>query len=412
MVWGGPHVLTAGGSGRQPGATSARPSPTAAATIATIEQGLSAIRGHSYTRPVVQESIGEAELSRFFARKLAEEYPEGVIEDEKKAYVHFRLLRPEDDLASLFLGLLTDQAAGFYDPDEKRLFLVEGRPFPGVALVHELAHALQDQVFDVTPLIDAARSDDDRLRAVQAMLEGEAMALAAAYMEKYPDEADRLSAGMTDKEAARQAEKSLESLGRFPPILQADLLFPYTQGMIWARAVVRSGGEGRMDALFHRPPESTEQILHPEKLGPPRDEVSLIAPDLLPELEEDGYRTVRANTMGEFGIRQLFGGDGAQAAIDAAAGWDGDRYTVYEDPGGATTMIWVTVWDSSDDADQFRVQARAWLDARHAAGEGYRIESGGPGGCAVAILEGFHGGLETRLASRTVAGLAAGVTRR
>jgi len=412
LVWGIGLSVPASAADRPPGGGAAVSSDSKAERLERIEEGLSAIRGQAYRHPVVLESMGDAELGEFLSRKLAEDYPEGALTDEKKAYVHFRLLRPEDDLRALFLDMLTEQAAGFYDPDEKRLFLVAGRPFPGAALVHELAHALQDQTFQVGPIIDAARSDDDRLRAVQAMIEGEAMALTAEYTSRYPETASRLDDGVSADEERRQAQESLDSLRRFPRILQAELLFPYTQGMAWAQSVVRRGGESRMDQLFRRPPDSTEQILHPEKLGPPRDEVSRIDPDLLPALSGDGYRIVRTNTMGEFGIRQLLGGGGDQAAIDAAAGWDGDTYSVYEDPTGATAMVWVSVWDSSDDAAQFRAAARAWLDARHADGAGYRIETGGPDDVVVTVIEGFPGALETRLAARVAAGLTAGVTRR
>jgi hypothetical protein len=37
----------------------------------------------------------------------------------------------------------------------------------------------------------------------------------------------------------------------------------------------------------------------------------------------------------------------------AAAGWDGDRYAVFEGPKNRLGLIWLTTWDSEEDAREF-----------------------------------------------------------
>jgi hypothetical protein len=37
----------------------------------------------------------------------------------------------------------------------------------------------------------------------------------------------------------------------------------------------------------------------------------------------------------------------------AAAGWDGDRYAVFEGPEHKLGLVWATTWDSEDDAREF-----------------------------------------------------------
>ena len=37
----------------------------------------------------------------------------------------------------------------------------------------------------------------------------------------------------------------------------------------------------------------------------------------------------------------------------AAAGWDGDRYAVFEGPKDRLGLVWLTTWDSEDDAREF-----------------------------------------------------------
>ena len=37
----------------------------------------------------------------------------------------------------------------------------------------------------------------------------------------------------------------------------------------------------------------------------------------------------------------------------AAAGWDGDRYAVFEGPKNRLGLVWLSTWDSEDDAREF-----------------------------------------------------------
>src|SRR5262249_44727741 len=125
------------------------------------------------------------------------------------------------------------------------------------------------------------------------------------------------------------------------------------------------GGLGALDEFFRHPPESTEQILHPEKSAAPRDVPSRIDDDLAGSGVPPGARIVKRGTMGEFGIRFLLGGS-APDAIEAAEGWDGDRFVLAR-AGEASILNWVTAWDSGTDAAEFAAAARRWLDGRGAS---------------------------------------------
>jgi hypothetical protein len=37
----------------------------------------------------------------------------------------------------------------------------------------------------------------------------------------------------------------------------------------------------------------------------------------------------------------------------AAAGWDGDRYAIFEDPKNRLALVWLSTWDTEDDAREF-----------------------------------------------------------
>ena len=54
-------------------------------------------------------------------------------------------------------------------------------------------------------------------------------------------------------------------LDAMPDILKETLLFPYTSGLNMVLAAQTSGGWPAVNAMFARPPASTEQVLHPDK---------------------------------------------------------------------------------------------------------------------------------------------------
>ena len=107
-----------------------------------------------------------------------------------------------------------------------------------------------------------------------------------------------------------------------------------------------------------RVPESTEQILHPEKWVqvegplPVRLDVSL----------GDGWRRAARGTWGEWQTRELLGGN----ADDAAAGWGGDRYELWQRGACATppcrendVLVMKWRWDTAKDAREFERTLRA-----------------------------------------------------
>lgn len=371
-----------------------------AAKVRVIQKGLSELRGLEYREAIQARTMDERQVRDFLLRKLMHEYPDEKLIAEQVAWVHLGFLDPGDDLKRLFVGMLTEQAAGFYDPDDSRLIVVTGKAFPGLALVHELAHALADQVFDLGKLLNGARGDDDRLMAVSAMVEGEAQALSMTYVHS------SAGAGMMEEEVIVPGESATaanEESIEIPPMLQHSFTFPYTQGMAWASEVARNRGQTAMDAFYREPPDSTEQIMHPEKSAPPRDLPSAIDDGFLrltdPLLREAGYDVVKENVLGEFSIRELFGGSADAAAVAAAAGWDGDRFRIARDRGGRTAMIWITAWDSAADAAEFLDRAAVWLGGRHPDPAAFRIGRCGPEGRLVRVIEGFEPGLTERIAS-------------
>src|SRR5207244_4466726 len=73
------------------------------------------------------------------------------------------------------IDLLTEQVAGYFDPDSNALYIPTDIDPSQARLVisHELVHALQHQYLNLDSLVELKRQNDRR-SAAQAILEGQA----------------------------------------------------------------------------------------------------------------------------------------------------------------------------------------------------------------------------------------------
>ena len=279
----------------------------------------------------------------------------------------FGLIPDSLELRPTMIDLLTEQIAGYYDPDSGALYIpADIEPFQlRVVVSHELVHALQDQYVRLDSII-TQRHVNDRRSAAQAILEGQATVAQIPVLmpEQKPD---TLPLGWFWKQrsvmAAQQAQ--MKEFARAPLWLREGLIFPYLGGAdfnVWFRR--KYFGRSVLDSM----PRSTEQILHPERYAD-HDEPTDIA------FEGSRPGDVRwEDGLGEFETRLLFQqhlGNEAEA-IMLASGWDGDRYQVLGGAGGgaqAEALVWYSVWDDAAAANRFagglqRAWEKRWSDGR------------------------------------------------
>lgn len=324
-----------------------------------------------------------AGLEEFLLGELEEELPEARARAVTAVYARLGLVPDTLRLRSLLRDLYLEQVVGYYDPASDTLFvrdeLAEGQRRPVV--VHELVHALQDQHMDLDSLMEARSGSNDATTAAQAALEGHAtfvmmewqLALASGGevdLTTLP-EIGRMVSG-----SDLAASATMPVLGGAPRIVRESLVFPYLGGLSFLQAAWREE-PGRNPPLGPRLPSSTEQVLHPERYrGTDRDSPVRLAFDAPPP---DGWRELRTDDLGEFETRiflETFLADDGRARA-AAAGWDGDRYRLLHDRSGREVLVWVTVWDSEEEADEFARGAREAFAARYGLGSG--STGGGPG---------------------------------
>ncbi|MCL1597624.1 MAG: hypothetical protein M3094_00455 [Actinomycetia bacterium] len=322
------------------------------------------------------------DMDDFTARvndELAEELsPEELASDEALLKL-LGMLDDDVDLSSLLLDLYTEQVAGFYDPDAKELVVpvsVDGMTvLQKVTIVHELVHALTDQHFDFNDeyerLVEEGNGDD--ASGVLALVEGDATYQQFLYVET-----------LSPFDAAQAAIEILSfdttMIDSVPNWMRQDLGFPYEHGLTFVGQLVETGGLKALDEAYQDLPNTSEQILDPNKY------LRKEQPDPLTPLTVtlDGWELADEATFGEWGIRLLLTDAVPPGAVtQAAAGWGNDSYRQFV-RGDDTAMAWVYLGETEQDAkdlvDALIVHVRGGMGASggQESGGGLLFDGGDP----------------------------------
>lgn len=304
--------------------------------------------GLPFLAPPRLELRSRDQVREYLEERFREEQVAVDQEGQIAAYKAFGLFPDTMDVQRLMLDLLTEQIVGFYDPATKVLYIVEGAPARERETIigHELVHALQDQYVNLDSL-KRSISDNDEAAALHALLEGEAVYEQLQATLGPGDLAARLPGGWQRvRQSVRESSTNMPLFSSAPVVLQETLIFPYLSGAEFVRRIKLADST---PVLLRPLPVSTEQILQEAAYGETMDMPTTVE---LPAPNEG--RAVYQNDLGEFETRLLLfqWSRDQNAAIRGAAGWDGDRYVLFETPRGAA-IAWLTVWDTPVDAAEF-----------------------------------------------------------
>jgi len=320
---------------------------------AQIERDVAEIRELNFTKPVVYESLDRAGIRQVVAGKLSEAYSDEEIRNMSTGYAAFGLLPPNFPLKQTYTDLLGEQIAAFYDQHQHKLFMFQDASLEGaqnrVILAHELTHALQDQNFGLLKLPIEVKDNDDRAAAASALIEGDATLVMSEYMAK-----DFTWKSISDT-VGYSATQSMEQIRKAPHYLREMLVFPYLKGQQFCAAVFARGGYQALSAVYANPPESTAQILHPEKyFHETREDPVAVG---FADTSFNGMKALADNVLGEMGVHLMLEQYlGTDATDSVAAGWRGDRYLVFD---GGNELVWKTVWRSPGAAGEAVTAFRA-----------------------------------------------------
>ncbi|HJR15272.1 MAG TPA: hypothetical protein VJ808_00340 [Gemmatimonadales bacterium] len=302
------------------------------------------------------------QVRAYLVRKLDEQLPPPKLKGLETTYKLFGLLPDTLQLRSLLLDLYTEQVAGYYDPDSATLFAVADADPAQLRLVlaHEMIHALQGQYIPLDSILQET-SNNDRLTAAQAVLEGQATLASIEVLASGQDVTSNPEFWDLYRQQVRQQQSSMPVFAKAPLIVREALIFPYLAGaefmQWWKSSPLR-------DTVPYGPrmPRSTEQILFPERH----------LSDAPVQLRFAGNSAhIHEDVLGENEIRVLMAHltGSAEVRDGGPTGWGGDRYRVISTPSGPA-LIWYLVWDDKRSAERFTWGLGGKL--RQTSRQGYR----------------------------------------
>jgi hypothetical protein len=269
---------------------------------------------------------------------------------------------------------------GYYDPGKEEIVVIsENASTPQldeITLSQELFHALQDQKFDLSKFNQSTR---ELHNAKDGIIEGDGNYVDYLYSERCQNE---WNGDCLTPESSGGSGSALANIG--PYLLKYQ---PYSDGPAFVRSVENEGGWEAVNDIYENPPESTEQVIHPEKYGTdaPAEfgienrasggwerltfenrpnygsvgEASIFTMFMYPFYDSEQQTQIipaRDFFNRQEGSSQLRQIDPLNYESNYSDGWDGDKLAVYTNDEAAvneTGYVWKSVWDSERDASEF-----------------------------------------------------------
>ncbi len=345
--------------------------------VAQIEADTARLRGVAPRAEVTVTFLTEEASLSQTAASFGAPAGSGEAEADLRTLAAFDFLAADYDLAKAQAALLRELGPAVHDPAATNYLTVQEDGEMTLQSqwehIHAFAHTLQADMHPLDQIQSNLENSDARI-AFYALMEGEANLLQSLYLSagyfSGQQRAEISGAGWGGDEAALLA---------YPPILSAAHTFPKEAGTQFAAALYQQGKNSfdLINAAWNNLPQSSEQILHPDRYLA-GDVPRLVSLPAFGETLGDEWALIRENSLGEFLLSQYLAQKLSQEqAASAAAGWGGDRYAVYwNDRQGELVMALRLVWDSPAEGAEFAA-AFPGYPARLYGGNGELQTNGG-----------------------------------
>jgi hypothetical protein len=345
---------------------------TARAEAERILEEVAAARNLEVTAKVQVDVVDRAGIRKFARAGLYENMTREEFQLHGRIASALGILPPNADPEAIFLDLLEDGVLGYYDPKKKTLFIGDFVPPFMLSRVvgHEIAHGLQDMHVDLVKHQEPIDHRSDAEAARRFLTEGEAEAAYYAWVSG----ADGL-ASIDDAVLDAMGNQTLDYARAVSdyPVLARDLQLPYADGAATVVRLVLAKGWKAVDALWADLPQTSEQMLHLDKLLA-REPAMPVRLDAAALEQATSMKSVWFDELGEASLLAMLADvEPSLTARAAAAGWGGGHLIALADPSASAgssgageampTIVAAVVWDTPEDAAEFEVSFAKYLDA-------------------------------------------------
>ncbi len=351
------------------------PAPVVQEQMDEIQVQVSELRGLPWTNEVNRFLVLPGNVEEMLRTELSVKGKLSELEDKGRVLSILGLIEPDYDLVNFTMNHLVDNIGGFYRPVERDIFVI-GTRFGGIqrfVYSHEFDHALTDQVFDFERMgIENCEKNNDRCDALRALIEGDATLAMGIWLKEYANQDDYL-------DIIRYIPPALALPAESPPDYAIQSVnFPYTYGLNFVEALFKQGEWEVVNQAYQQPPETSEQILHPEKFFAGETALPLI--DIpLESILSPSWEKITEDVLGEWTTFLILAyGANVEArqeedvALRAAEGWGNDHYQVFYSKESNQVLLsahWR--WDRETDAGEFLQAMQDTLEKRY---QGVRFE--------------------------------------
>lgn len=275
-----------------------------------------------------------------------------AVQTQQEFYRALNLIEPEVDLVQAAFDSQTDLLLGYYTPKEKIMYIIAESvnmfAEEEMTFAHEYVHALQDYHFDLNHVF-AEQLSGDALLAARSLPEGDARLVEDLFT--------RQNIGQDEIEynIYRYLFREHPQIEGVSPALGIFTYFPYTAGEYFVVYLFIQGGFSwdLVNQAYQKLPVSSEQVMHPEKYLAGELPTPVTLPDLGPALGS-GWREIDRDVLGEAGfLVWLVDRVDQPTAINGAAGWDGDAYTLWVNEAGQRLLAESSIWATEAEAAEF-----------------------------------------------------------
>ncbi|MBX7223022.1 MAG: hypothetical protein K1Y36_23955 [Blastocatellia bacterium] len=280
---------------------------------------------------------------------------------QTKLLVKLGLVPAQYDLRTEMIKILGEQIGGFYRPKTGEFFLTDRTDLDEqkIVIAHELTHALQDQHFNLRRFEKFPKGQSDHELAVHALIEGDATVVMFDYFFKPAGRSiTQLPVSLTDllmtSNQFENVKADTPTFNAAPKWIKESLMFPYFGGAGFVQKLVQKGGWATVSKAYTKLPESSEQILHPEKYFADEHPTAIVLAPIEKNLGKD-WKIVTGDVDGEFGLRLILGEFLDKNDTERGAeGWSGDFARLYENTATKELLlVHHTAWDEEVEAQEF-----------------------------------------------------------
>jgi hypothetical protein len=352
------------------------------------------IMGLKALAPIPRSLLSREEINELISGRMSEEAASEDIGNEERFLEMFGFVDQKFDLAQEVVNTLTEQATALYDYKTKQLYLSTWTPedMQEFALVHELAHAIADQHFDLGKYVDRSKSADGDL-ARSAVIEGQASWVMTEWVMQQTGRSLRNN-GLLAAAAAGASRFEVAEYPVFssqPMYLREAMLFPYTEGMIFQQKVIERYGQQGFERVFRTAPSSTQQILNAESYFTGR----VPSEPKLPRFKLRGYRRASRGDVGQFDHAVLLEQHIDEKESERMAPlWRGGRYEIWSREDDSRAVLrYASDWADADAARTYfdayrRILRSKWERMEVSRRSRTRFEGAGSNGRFIVTLDG------------------------